>query len=100
MTQCAYTVDEIDDLRREAPSDIMRTNGGWMSYKGEGDKARQIEERVRTYMVAGITADDLRLTRQREHDAWLEQIQREKVRHYSMLRLGRILLRKGQVTLA
>ena len=66
MVDRAYTVREIDALRRVCeekwlygsigtPSDGPRES---RSYKPQ-DKAVGVEELVRTYMLAGLTADDL-----------------------------------------
>lgn len=66
----AYTVREIDDLRRAVTERFLwgnangpvTTEGVWVQssvYKEE-TKAKVVEEQVRTYMLAGITGEDLR----------------------------------------
>ena len=62
----AYTVQEIDDLRRvmeqrylfgtTAPADGLRNS---RTYR-ETDMIKAVEEMVRTSMLAGITASDVR----------------------------------------
>lgn len=81
MTERAYTVQEIDALRRvvenkelwgrySGPIDksVTKTNpdGSWQTFSTGFSKSfkrdeltRIVEERVRTYMVAGLTATDL-----------------------------------------
>lgn len=61
-----YTVAEIDDLRRMCdlrflfgttyPSNETR----WSHSYQAGERERAVEEMVRTYLLAGITADDIR----------------------------------------
>ena len=62
----AYTVDELDELRR-----VVRNRWLWGSYSGsrginsisrsykEVEMNAQVEELVRTHMIAGHTAEDL-----------------------------------------
>lgn len=66
MTERAYTVKEIDKLR-----DATSTTTWWGRYKVKCDfyisfgleerslREKVIEEKVRTYMLAGITAKDI-----------------------------------------
>jgi len=66
MGERAYTVAEIDDLRRACENLYL-----WGRFSGlsgnsnmsrtytESDKVRAVEETVRTYMTAGHTAEDL-----------------------------------------
>jgi len=62
----SYTVKEIDDLRS-----VVGTIWDWGSLDPDqwdgcsrackpDERARCVEEEVRTYMLAGITADDIR----------------------------------------
>lgn len=68
-----YSVAEIDALRRAVDNQYLwgrysgpRGDGCSGSFK-ETDKAKVVEERVRTYMLAGITAEDL-LAEEKERD--------------------------------
>lgn len=63
MENAKYTVAEIDALRGACESRYLfgttaPTSGMSRSYY-EPDKAKAVEEMVRTYMLAGIRADDL-----------------------------------------
>lgn len=62
----AYTVKEIDDLREVCEmkylygtTDPMQAIGFSRQYQ-ESDKVKAVEELVRTYMIAEITAEDIR----------------------------------------
>lgn len=65
----AYTVAEIDALRRACEIRFVWgttkepvVGDGVFSYKGsykEDEKFKAVEDMVRTYMIAGITADDI-----------------------------------------
>lgn len=79
MTERAYTVREIDELRRTCDDRYGRNTtyfapdgwGNWgYSYK-PAEKIQQIEECVRTYMLAGITGPEIREQDQIEGEkAW------------------------------
>lgn len=65
MNQRAYTVDEIDDLRNLCETKWLfgeffppppRSSAGYQ----QQDKDFGVEQLVRTYMLAGLTADDIR----------------------------------------
>lgn len=65
MTDRSYTVAEIDALRRAVENQFLwgtyhcpQQNGISRSYT-EAEKVRTVEERVRTWMLAGKTAQDL-----------------------------------------
>ena len=67
MTERAYTVAELDALRRAVETKWLwgsycpqwsGTTGMSRSYN-EQDKAKSVEELVRTHMLAGHTAEDL-----------------------------------------
>lgn len=67
MTERAYTVREIDALRQACETrwlygttNLSGRGGGFCSrqYRSE-EKDAGVEQMVRTYMVAGITADDI-----------------------------------------
>jgi len=84
MVDRAYTVAEIDALRQlcdtkwlygtffqhfPEPTPIYDANGNIIGYGGSiycsrsykpGEKDKGVEELVRTYMLAGITAEDIR----------------------------------------
>lgn len=60
----AYTVPEIDDLRRVVENKWLfgsygGSGGGLSRPYQETDKVKAVEEMVRTHMLAGHTADDL-----------------------------------------
>lgn len=61
-----YTVQEIEDLRRAVDNKFLfgsykiRTVGNTSRPYHEADKVVIVEEKVRTFMLAGLTADDLR----------------------------------------
>lgn len=66
MIERAYTVREIDDLRAACRSRWLwgttnpaRMVGCSRSYRAE-EEAVAVEQLVRTYMLAGITAADIR----------------------------------------
>lgn len=58
-----YTVEEIDDLSAVVEHvwlwGSLDTDGCSRSYKPH-EKEIAVQERVRTYMMAGVTADDIR----------------------------------------
>ena len=65
MGERAYTVSEIDALRSACRDRVIwgTTNSDYMrgmsgSYR-EADMVKSAEEMVRTYMLAGITADQI-----------------------------------------
>ena len=60
----AYTVREIDELRRACSTKwnfgtMYPGNGIFGRPHGPGEDSVGIEEMVRTYMLAGITANDM-----------------------------------------
>lgn len=61
MTQRAYTLDEIDGMRRAIF--YLRTAGqlfgGGLSGDQRRDMERTTEERLRTYMLGGIDPEEL-----------------------------------------
>jgi hypothetical protein len=65
MKDKAYTVKEIDDLRRACEtrwlfgSTIAVQSPQLSRSYGESEKTKCVEEIVRTYMLAGIIAEDL-----------------------------------------
>jgi hypothetical protein len=78
-----YSVREIDDLRRVCeerylwgstytppfePGETSRVRHG-RSYK-ESDKNAAVEEMVRTFMLAGVTAADIRAEDKRRYDEY------------------------------
>lgn len=68
MTERAYTVREIDDLRR-AVSMFIKT--GWIN--SSPSHKTIIEEYVRTYMIAGRTASDIDEERRKQYQEELEE---------------------------
>lgn len=66
MSERAYTVREIDELRSACESRWLfgttaSLGDGWhhsRSYRSE-EKDKGVEELVRTYMLAGIVAEDI-----------------------------------------
>lgn len=65
MTERAYTVNEIERLRRAVENkwlfgsyNLPKSGMGSRSYK-EDEKSKCVEELVRTWMIAGKTAEDL-----------------------------------------
>ncbi len=61
----AYTVTEIDDLRRLCRNkwlfgSFTTVPTGWSRSYKESDMDKGVEELVRTYMLAGLTADAIR----------------------------------------
>lgn len=65
MIQRAYTVREIDELRSACETKwlfgttVIRANGSFSRAYGPGEKDKAVEELVRTYMLAGLTAQDI-----------------------------------------
>lgn len=65
MTERSYTVHEVDDLRRAVDNKYLygsytpTQNSGFSRSYRDDEKARVVEELVRTAMLAGHTADDL-----------------------------------------
>ena len=63
--QRSYTVHEIDALRHRVETKYLFGRYGQMGGNGvsrsfmEADKQRAVEEQVRTWMLAGKTAQDL-----------------------------------------
>lgn len=62
----AYTVSQIDELRRACERKYLygttkpRPSSDALSRSyNEGDMTKTVEERVRTYMLAGIYAQDI-----------------------------------------
>lgn len=61
----AYTVDEVDALRSICErrwlwgSSVLNKEVSWSRSYKEEEKARGVEELVRTAMIAGHTADDI-----------------------------------------
>ena len=66
MTKKKYSVAEIDDLRNVCENiyvwgtPVLSSQGGMSRSFQESDKIIAVEEMCRTYMTAGITANDLR----------------------------------------
>ncbi len=64
MTERVYTVAEIDELRdavwkRVVYGTTRPVSGTCSPVFGPGEVDRRVEERIRTYILAGITAEDL-----------------------------------------
>jgi len=66
MIQCVYTVNEIDELRRVVEErcefgSCAPTQTGRVSRRSymPGELEREVEEKVRTHMLAGHVAQDL-----------------------------------------
>ena len=65
MIQKKYTVKQIDDLRKTCENKWLYgtfkiSNGqNWSRSYSQIEKDTGVEELVRTYMLAGITADEL-----------------------------------------
>jgi hypothetical protein len=84
-----YSVEEIDALRAAVHVELtMPPSPDTMAWWGmdDGDLARRIEDRVRTYMLNGTQAEEVTsVTWRRWHE-----------KKFSMFRLGRILVRRGR----
>ena len=63
MSERKYTVAEIDALRQVAEMRYLYGTTVWGDGMSrcymEADKTKAVEEMVRTYMMAGITAQDI-----------------------------------------
>ena len=64
MPDRAYTIKETDALRRVVEHKYLygsygRMQSGMSRTYMESDKDKHVEERVRTLMVAGITAEEI-----------------------------------------
>lgn len=77
MADRAYTVKEIDDLRRACDdrylfgSCVYYGNGPRVSHSySERDKAVAVEQMVRAYMISGHIAQDLIDEDTRKAEAW------------------------------
>jgi len=78
-----YTVKEIDELRRVCRDRFLFGTSYWNKRGNrisrasrEVDGERIVEERVRTYILVGITAKEILAEDKRKHDehqAWLEK---------------------------
>ena len=55
----SYTVKEIDELRIAVEREWFKNYHGPIYGEPWPEKTKCIEERLRTYMLAGITADDI-----------------------------------------
>ena len=65
MGERKYTVQEIDELRSACKKRWLfgtteDVSGEWSRTYQEDDMTKCVEELVRTYMLAGIIADDIR----------------------------------------
>jgi hypothetical protein len=90
-----YTVHEIDRLTTVVAhitfNELQRR--GWK--QDEAD--RSIQERVRTYMLGGVTADDVLAEDAAQRQARYEHDERARINYkYSVLRLGRRMLKARQ----
>ena len=62
MTERAYTVREIDQMRdlvRHRLSPRRMVNGERYVLLGDGVDPAVVEDRLRTYMLAGVSAEEL-----------------------------------------
>lgn len=73
MADRTYTVREIDDLRQLVENKYLFGSytlkfaggrGGHSRAYREDEKVKVVEDQVRTFMLAGLTADDLRKSEQ------------------------------------
>lgn len=74
MTERAYTVSEIDRMRAAVRINLTwKINDGWsLSSDQERLKVFRIEEELRTYMLAGVSIEDLEREAKAEYDrGWL-----------------------------
>ena len=74
MSEKKYSVSELDPLRRAVEnkwlwgSYRMPTHAGFSRSYSENDRVIAVEEKVRTHMLAGHTADDLYASEQLSSD--------------------------------
>ena len=65
MNQRSYTVKELDDLRRAVEGRCLFGSSAWdgkarsSRQYSRGELEQEVEEKVRTHMLAGHTAQDL-----------------------------------------
>lgn len=85
MTERAYTVSEIDKLRLICDERWLTGTTFYhpelpsygRSYK-EYERIREVEEHVRTYMLAGILAEEIRASDRIQGEARLERVRKNK----------------------
>jgi hypothetical protein len=83
MTERAYTVSEIDALRKVVYNTCVFGNAKGAFANGCGyevprDIDKTVEERVRTYMVGGITAKDILENEERAYKEWQAKIEEHR----------------------
>lgn len=73
MGERAYTVSEINDLRQVVETkwlwgsyNLSQHSGGMSRSFNENERAKAVEEMVRTHMLAGHTAADLLASERRK----------------------------------